>query len=100
MKSILEEFAYGNINPNDGTITRGSHYDKTMKALVENENRLLEELDGELAEIFKRYSDLQLGSTQIANVDKFIYGYRLGVLMTMEVFCVRDNAIFGRDDDK
>ena len=100
MKNILEEFACGNISPDVGSVKRGTHYDRTMKALVENENKLSDELDGDLAEIFKRYSDLQLEATQIANVDKFIYGYRLGVLMTMEVFCVRDNAIFGRDDDK
>ena len=100
MKSILEEFAYGNIDPSVGSIIRGSHYDKTMKALVENENKLSDGLDGDLVEVFKRYSDLQLEATQISNVDKFIYGYRLGVLMTMEVFCVREDAIFGRNDDK
>ena len=98
MKTILENFAFGNINPDVGSITRGSHYDKTMKALVENENKLSDELDGELAEIFKLYSDLQLEAAQITNTDKFIYGYRLGVLMTMEVFIGRNDAIFGRDD--
>jgi len=98
MQSILEEFARGNINPDVGSITRGSHYDKTMKALCENEDKLSSELTGELAEVLKRYTDLQLEANQITNVDKFIYGYRLGVLMTMEIFIGRDNAIFGKED--
>ena len=98
MKSILEQFAYGNINPNTGTIIRGSHYDKTMKALCEKEEKLTTQLNGELADIFKQFVDLQLETTTISNNDKFIYGYRLGVLMTMEVFYGRENAIFGKED--
>jgi len=71
----------------------------TMKALCENEDKLSSELTGELAEALKRYTDLQLEANQITNVDKFIYGYRLGVLMTMEVFLGRDNAIFGKEGE-
>ena len=84
MKNILEEFAHGNINPSDGAITRGSHYDKTMKALVENESKLTAGLGEELQNTFKQYIDLQLEANQISNNNKFIYGYRLGVLMTID----------------
>ena len=99
MKSILEEFARGNISPDVGSIKRGTHYDRTMKALVENENKLTAGLGEELQNIFKQYIDLQLEANQISNIDKFIYGYRLGVLMTMEVFNGREDAIFGREFD-
>jgi len=33
-----------------------------------------------------------------SEVDIFIYGYRLGVLMTMEVFTGKEDAIFGGED--
>ena len=94
MSSILEEFARGNIDPHNGSIRRGSTYDKTLKALVENENKLSDGLDGELAEIFKQYVDLQGEVQQMDGRDKFIYGYRLGVLMTVEVFTGNRDAIY------
>jgi hypothetical protein len=34
----------------------------------------------------------------ISCTHKFIYGYRLGVLMTMEVFNGSEDAIYGRQD--
>ena len=99
MKNILEEFARGNISPDVGSIKRGTHYDRTMKALVENENKITAGLGDELQNTFKQYIDLQLEANQISGIDKFIYGYRLGVLMTMEVFNGREDAIFGREFD-
>jgi len=94
--SILEDFARGNISPDVGSIRRGTHYDRTMKALVENENKLTEGIGEELQDTMKQYIDLQAEANLISNTDSFIYGYRLGVLMTMEVFNGNDNAIFGR----
>ena len=34
----------------------------------------------------------------LANKDKFIYGYRLGVLMTMEVFNGKEDLAVGGKD--
>ena len=95
-KSILEEFARGNISPNVGSVKRGSHYDRTMKDLVEAENKLTAGLGDELQETMKEYINHQAEANLISTTDSFIYGYRLGVLMTMEVFNGNDNAIFGR----
>jgi len=55
-------------------------------------------LDGELKEIFKQHIDARAESDFITGIDRFIYGYRLGVLMTMEVFSGRGDAIFGGKD--
>ena len=95
MKSILEEFARGNINPNVGSVKRGSEYDRLGKALVEAENKITAGIGEELQDTMKQYIDLQGDTNLIANIDSFIYGYRLGVLMTMEVFNGKENAIFG-----
>ena len=48
MKSILEEFAHGNINPSVGAIKRGSHYERLGKALVEAEDKITAGLGEEL----------------------------------------------------
>ena len=97
-KSILEEFARGNISPNVGSVKRGSHYDRLGKALVEAENKITAGLDEELQDIMKQYIDLQGETNLISTTDSFIYGYRLGVLMTMEVFNGSDTAIYGGTD--
>jgi len=94
MSSILEEFACGDV----GCFKKGSHYGRTMKILCETEDRLMSVLDGELKETFKKHVDAQAESNLITGIDKFIYGYRLGVLMTMEVFSGREDAIFGSND--
>jgi hypothetical protein len=95
MRSILEEFAFGNINPNDGAIKKGTRYEKIMNLVSDIENKLLTTLDGEPKELLIKFSSAQLEANAISNNDKFIYGYRLGVLMTMEVFKGSDDNIFG-----
>ena len=95
MISILEEFALGNVNPNDGNIKKDTRYAKVMNLIVDIENKLLTTLDEEPKQLFSKYSNVQLEANAISNNDKFIYGYRLGVLMTMEVFKGSDDNIFG-----
>lgn len=98
MKSILEEFARGNISPDVGYFRKDSHYGRTMRILSENEEKLLSALDGDLKEFLQKFSDAQAEINLLSGIDKFIYGYRLGVLMTMEVFNGSEEAIFGRRD--
>ncbi|MCL1882582.1 MAG: hypothetical protein FWF81_02360 [Defluviitaleaceae bacterium] len=98
ISSILEEFARGNISPDVGSIPKGSHYERTMKIVCETEDRLVAELNDELKDVFRKHVDAQAEATLTTEIDRFIYGYRLGVLMTMEVFKGRDDAIFGGKD--
>ena len=98
MKSILREFAYGNISPTVGAAKKDSHYERIAKTLLDRETKLLAMLDGELAEIFKQFIDAQARLSSIVETDRFIYGYRLGVLMTMDVFNDYDDAAFGREN--
>ena len=97
MKSILEQFAYGNINPSDGAIPKGSRYERILNSANNAENKIAAALDGELQELFSKYVNEQGEAVSIAETDKFIFGYRLGVLMTMEVFTGREHTIFGAD---
>ena len=98
MKSILENFAYGNIDPNVGIIKKGSKYERAMKTITDCEDRLLSMLDGESKKLLVQFSSAQAEVNAISNTDKFIYGYRLGVLMTMEVFTGTEDSMFGKED--
>jgi len=86
MKSILEEFAQGNISPEPRFLEHNSEYEKAVNALSEAEKKLYNLLDDNGRELLNALIDAQGKVNHLANTDKFIYGYRLGVLMTMEVF--------------
>ncbi|MCL2853535.1 MAG: hypothetical protein FWE20_11010 [Defluviitaleaceae bacterium] len=86
MRSILEEFACGKISPDIDYFRKRSQYDRTLETLCNTEGKLMSELGGELKETLKQFIDAQSKSSAIDGIDRFIYGYRLGVLMTMEVF--------------
>ena len=92
MKSILEEFASGNISPGTGTLKEDSHYGRVLRTLCDKENELLSKLDAESKEIFEQYTEAQAEADTISSNGRFICGYRLGVLMTIEVFTGRDDA--------
>ena len=93
MKSILEEFAYGNISPEARYFKRDSEYGRAMQKLTDNEEKLLSLLDKAGKETYEQFADVQGEVNLLSGKDKFIYGYRLGVLMTMEVFNGMDDLI-------
>ena len=95
MKSILEEFAYGNISPEPRFFKKDSHYARTLEILSDSEEKLMSMLGGELKETLQKFSKAQAELNSLSNVDRFIYGYRLGVLMTMEVFNGKEDLIVG-----
>jgi hypothetical protein len=95
MKSILEEFAYGNISPEPRFMKRNSEYGKAVKALSDTEEKLRNLLDDNGRELLTALIDAQGKVNHMANTDKFIYGYRLGVLMTMEVFDGKTDLLNG-----
>ena len=91
MKSILQEFANGNIPSDPDTLKKDSPYTKSLNRIANIENKLLRGLDDALKELLESLIDAQLEAAVISNNEKFIDGYRLGVLMTMEVFMGRED---------
>lgn len=94
MKSILEEFARGNISPDTATFKKDSVYGRALKALCDKEAKLLSMLNDESKEAFEQYNEAHMEVDFISGNGKFIYGYRLGVLMTMEVFIGNADALY------
>ena len=100
MKSILGEFARGNISPEPCFFKRNSHYARMMKTVAENEQKLFAALtdDRELKETLKQLSAAQAEVGLISGIDKFVLGYRLGVLMMVEVFAGKDDLMNNGED--
>jgi len=95
MRNILEEFAHGNIPIEARDFKRNSRYDRALKQVVANEMKLLEALDLNDHGTLTDYSEAQLELNSLTSTDRFVYGYRLGVLMTMEVFNGKDSLVIG-----
>lgn len=98
MTSILEEFACGNVSPETRFFKKGSRYGRAMDALLKDEEKLLAALNENEKELLKKYCDTQSEVSLLSGIDRFIYGYRLGVLMTVEVFEGQDDLIVGKKD--
>lgn len=97
MQSILEEFARGNISPEARSFERDSHYGHMMKKLTDAEDQLLVSLDEKQKRLFQEFTDAQTEITLSAEISRFVYGYRLGALMTLEVFEGKEKLIIGND---
>jgi len=95
MKSILEEFFHGNISPEVQFAEKGSEYDKTMHIICRVEEKLLERLNAEEKELLEKYIDAQMELNSLTAVKSQIYGYKLGVLMTAEVFVTGGDLVAG-----
>jgi len=98
VKSILEAFAYGEINPIEDFLKWDSQYGRVVESISEYEEKLLSMLDGDASELLMKFSLAQAEAGERAGVGRFICGYRLGVLMTMEVLMGKERGEFGGEE--
>ena len=82
---ILEEFWYGNLNPNEQSFDKQSRFAKVLSLLTQNEGKLLERMNEEEKEIFEKYQDCHHELTQLGECEAFIKGFRLGGQIMLEV---------------
>jgi hypothetical protein len=92
MKSILYEFACGNLSTEPGFFEKNSHYGRTMDIISGTEDKLLSMLDEDQKEIFKQFVEAQAEINLLTANGKFVQGYRMGALMTMETFNYKDDV--------
>lgn len=98
MRSILEEFAYGNITPNQHSFKKNSPYGEALHMLAQNEEKLLEQLSGENRETFRKCMEAQAEVNRLAVMLNLVYGFKLGLLMTAEAFLTSDNLVSGWEE--
>lgn len=97
MKSILEEFAYGNISPEARFFKRDSEFGKAMEFVSRNEQKLLDRLGADDRDLFEKYTDAQGEVNRLTAVRNLIYGFKLGLTMTAEAFVGMDGMIVGEE---
>ena len=98
MRSILKEFAYGNVSPEIQTFTPNSDYGQAVRAVSSGEEKLLNKLSGDEKNIFQRYAVAQSELNLLTAVKNLVYGYKLGLIMTAEAFVTSGDLIASEDE--
>lgn len=91
MKSILEELWYGNVCPNTNCREFTQETKKLMGYLAHHHEALTQTLTDKQKEILKRFDDCYAELSDIAEREIFLYAFRLGAKMAIEVMNF-DNA--------
>lgn len=98
MGKILEALADDNLSINPTTYKGTPEYRKAIKAMYKTAEELDKKLNEEEKKIFEQFRDAQSNESSIFGVDRFIRGYRLGVLMMFEVFTGTSDFILGEEE--
>ena len=93
MSNIIEDFYYGNLDPQARSTKENKAVQKQMEILMLNEDFLTENLSGESKKKFLEFSNAWSVVNGESNLDSFIMGFRLGANFTYDTF-VNEEAPF------
>ena len=83
--TTLEDLYYGNIQPSERYIKRGTKVDQIVKLICKNEDALMATLTEQQKEIFEKFKDCQSELSGIVVREAFRYGFILATRIMMEV---------------
>ena len=86
MSNIIEDFYYGNIEPQEVNSELTPNLKKKLSALADKEEQLSARLNGEEKELFQSYVSAYIEFCTTSNADSFISGFRLGAKFTYDTF--------------
>ena len=86
MANIIEDFYYGNIEPQEVNSELTSNLKKKLSKLAEKEEQLTARLNCEDKELFQNYVSSYIEFSTTSNADSFISGFRLGSKFTYDTF--------------
>ena len=86
MSNIIEEFYYGNIEPQELSTEITPKLKKKLSSLVKKEEELTAMLSEKEKELFAKYVLAYNEFSSIGNSDSFISGFRLGARFTYDTF--------------
>ncbi len=89
MSNIIEDFYYGNIEPQELNSEITPRLKKKLSQLAEKEEQLTAKLTGEEKELFLNYVSAYTEFCTMGYADSFISGFRLGARFTYETFVER-----------
>ena len=82
--TTIESLYYGNINPSERSVRRGSEYDRLLGVLTQSEDTLAATLTPAQKAIFDRFVGSSSDLNSINEVTAFTLGFRLGLQLTAE----------------
>ena len=85
MKSILEELFYGNICPNTDCRSNDEQTKELMVYIADHHNALKGELTDKQKEILEKFDDCWNELTDINEREIFVYAFKLGARIAIEV---------------
>ena len=86
MGRFIEEFYYGNIDPQARSTEQNKAMQKQMEVLMLNEDYLTEKLSGGSKKKFLEFVNAWGVVNGESNLDSFIMGFRLGANFTYDTF--------------
>ena len=86
MSNIIEEFYYGNIEPQELSTEITPKLKKKLSSLVKKEEELTAMLPEKEKELFANYVNAHNEFSSISNSDSFISGFRLGARFAYDTF--------------
>lgn len=91
MSGFIEEFYYGNIEPQACNSKLNKELKKMLNALTEKEELLTATLNGEEKDLFSDYVNAYNEFLVFSIADGFISGFRLGARFTYDTFVESEN---------
>ena len=85
MKSILEELFYGNVCPNTDCRSADKETKELMGYIADHHDALNGTLTDKQKEIFEKFNDYYDELTDINEREIFVYAFRLGARIAIEV---------------
>ncbi len=86
MSRFIEDFYYGNIEPQESSSGLISELKKKLSILTQTEEQLVSRLTEEYKELFVKYVSQSNDFLCISNADSFIAGFKLGAKFTYDTF--------------
>ncbi len=86
MSHFIEEFYYGNIEPQESITELKTEIKKKLDALSQTEEQLTSKLTEEEKGLFMKYASQSSDFLCASNADSFIAGFRLGAKFTYDTF--------------
>ena len=82
---ILEELYVGDVRPGERSFKRNSQYGRALDESVDAADRLIAVLSEEQKKLFEEFMDAQREVMVLTDAETFIYGFRTGAKIMMDV---------------
>ena len=86
MSDFIEDFYYGNIEPQECTTELTAKVKKSLSDLAGKEEQLTSILTSKEKELFLSYVKTYTNFSSFCNADSFIVGFKLGARFTYDTF--------------